>query len=196
MTAIYYLLRKRNVLIALFIINLLGTVYGYYWYRHQLAASPAGFIPFIPDSPTASLFFVFVLAAFLLKIHVPWLEAFAAVTLFKYGVWAVGMNLAGGWLGDTLQFQNYMLIVSHASMAVEGLLFAPFYRFKPIHLLAAGVWTLHDVVIDYVFDMMPWYPILNEYKPFIGYLTFWLSLLSLFLVYQVALRKNRLKIEL
>lgn len=51
----------------LLIINTFGTIYGYIWYQYQLIETPPIFIPFVPDSPTASLFFVFVLIAFLQK---------------------------------------------------------------------------------------------------------------------------------
>lgn len=59
--------RKPYVLILLLLVNVPGTIYGYVWYWNQLKATPWYFTPFVPDSPTASLFFVFVLVAFLLK---------------------------------------------------------------------------------------------------------------------------------
>ncbi len=57
----------KSILVCLLIINILGTIYGYYWYRYQLEQTPFYFLPFVPDSPTASLFFVFVLLGFLYK---------------------------------------------------------------------------------------------------------------------------------
>ena len=62
---IYPILGNRSFLWLLLIINVFGTIYGYIWYNWQLVETPAIFLPFVPDSPTASLFFVFVLAAFL-----------------------------------------------------------------------------------------------------------------------------------
>ena len=44
-----------------------------------------------------------------------------------------------------------MLVFSHAGMAIQGLLYAPFYRFKVWHLIVTGIWTLHNDVIDYSF---------------------------------------------
>ncbi|WP_245001207.1 DUF1405 domain-containing protein [Caldalkalibacillus thermarum] len=40
------------------------------------------------------------------------LEAFAAVTLFKYGIWATVMIIWTGLLGGEVNWQHYMLIVS------------------------------------------------------------------------------------
>lgn len=196
MIFIYYWLKQKHVLAGLLVVNVLGTVYGYYWYTRQLVDTPAQFWIFVPDSPTASLFFVVVLIAFLFKKHVPLFEALAAVTLFKYGVWAVGMNLAGGFVTGSLEWSNDLLIVSHSGMALEGLLYLPFYRFKMWHLAVASIWTLNDLMIDYVYGMSPRYPPLYNYEHMIGYLTFWLTLLSIFLVYFFAVRKNHPTLEL
>ena len=86
------ILSNRSFLGLLLIINIVGTAYGYYWYKTQLAETPTRFLLFVPDSPTASLFFVFVLIAFLWKKNWRLMEALALVTLFKYGIWAVVMN--------------------------------------------------------------------------------------------------------
>ncbi len=196
MKSIIYLLGQRWVLLTLLIINIVGTIYGYIWYEGQLAITPSKFLVFVPDSPTASLFFVFVLIAFLFKKNWPLIEALAIITLFKYGIWAVVMNLLVLAVTGELGIAGYMLVFSHFGMAVQGLLYAPYYRIKPIHLVIAAVWTLHNDVIDYVFFMMPQYRVLNDYIPQIGYFTFWLSITALFLTYFFCIRKNRLQLNL
>lgn len=196
MIHLIYLFRQRWVIQVLLVINILGTLYGYYWYRFQLDDTPPRFLLFVPDSPTASLLFVIVLIAFLMKRNIPLIEALAVVTLFKYGIWAVGMNLAGGYVTGSLNLVNLMLIISHFGMAVEGLLYAPFYRFKAWHLVIAAIWTLHNDVIDYVFGMLPQYPALYGYESIIGYATFWLSIFSIFLGYYFVVRQNRFRADL
>ncbi|SEP67583.1 DUF1405 domain-containing protein [Piscibacillus halophilus] len=181
---IKFLLMDRTFLILLLIINILGTIYGYIWYEYQLVQTPLHFIPFVPDSPTASLFFVIVLIGFLMGKNFKLFEALAMLTLFKYGVWAVVMNiLTFIEVGHTTP-AGLMLIASHGAMAIQGLLYASFYTIELIHLVIAGVWTLHNDVIDYVYGMMPIYGSLNQYMSHIGYFTFWLSLLSIWLVYK------------
>lgn len=193
---VYPLIANRSFLILLLIVNIAGTIYGYYWYGWQLADTPKIFLPFVPDSPTASLFFCIVLIAFLFKKNWPFVEALAIVTLFKYGIWAVVMNILVYVVQGELDPAGYMLMVSHFAMAVEGILFAPFFRFKWKHLIVAAIWVLHDVVIDYVFFMMPRYSMLDKYTPRIGYFTFWLSILSIGVAYYFAIRPNRFKLQI
>ncbi|MBP3040438.1 DUF1405 domain-containing protein [Bacillaceae bacterium Marseille-Q3522] len=190
MRLLYPFLANRYVLSLLLAVNIIGTVYGYYWYMWQLQETPPVFLLFVPDSPTASLFFVFVLVAFLWKRNWPLIEALAIVTLFKYGIWAVVMNFLVLIETGSLQWQGWMLIFSHGAMALQGLLYSPFYRIKVWHIIVTAIWTLHNDVIDYVFFMMPRYSVLQSYMPQIGYFTFWLSLSAIFLAYYLCVRKK------
>lgn len=190
-----YILRDKLFLLLLFFINLFGTIYGFIWYRFQLAITPDIFLIFVPDSPTASLFFTIVLFFFLFKKNVPYIEALAIITCFKYGVWAVVMNIFTLIVVGSLSWQGYMLIASHGAMAIEGLLYARFYRIKWKHIVVAAIWTLHNDIIDYVFEMMPVYSSLSDYMNEIGYFTFWLSIASIFITYMLTI-KSRKKLSL
>ena len=188
---IYQILKNRTFLVLLFIINFLGTIYGYIWYENQLLRTPKIFLIFVPDSPTASLFFTIFLGFYIFRRHVPYIEALAMVTLFKYGIWAVVMNILTLLMDGSLSPQGYMLIASHGAMAIQGLLYAPYYQFKLRHLVVAGLWTLHNDIIDYVYAMMPHYGNLDQYMSQIGYFTFWLSIASLGIAYLLVV-KNKL----
>ncbi len=194
MELIHYYITRRNVLIFLLLINIAGTIYGYMWYGYQLAKTPPVFLIFVPDSPTASLFFVFVLTAFLWKKNWPLFEALAMVTLFKYGIWAVVMNILTLIVSGSLPWEGYMLMASHLGMAVQALLYSPYYKIKTAHLIIAAVWTLHNDVIDYVFFMYPEYRDLDAFVPQIGYFTFWLSIASIGITYYFGIRKKRKEI--
>ena len=54
-------LLDRKTLAALILVNGAGTVYGYMWYGNQITYTlehlPSWLLPFVPDSPTASLLF-------------------------------------------------------------------------------------------------------------------------------------------
>ncbi|GAB3802448.1 lipoprotein heptaprenylglyceryl N-acetyltransferase LhaT [Virgibacillus kimchii] len=186
-----YILLDKRFLILLFIVNLLGTIYGFTWYESQLSVTPPIFIPFVPDSPTASLFFTIFLLFFIFGRNVPYIEALGLVTLFKYGIWAVVMNLLTLAVEGSLDWSGYMLIASHGAMAIQGILYAPWYKIKMRHLVVAAVWTLHNDVIDYVFGMMPIYSSLTDYMNEIGYFTFWLSIISIFIAYKITIGSTR-----
>lgn len=178
---------ERWFLILLFVINLLGTIYGYYWYKEQLSITPWQYILFVPDSPTASLFFTVVLYLYLVKRRSPLIEALACITLFKYGIWAVVMIFWGAavapvpWM-DSLTWEHWMLVGSHLGMAFQGILYFPYYTFQKRDILITATWTLTNDLLDYQFDLHPWVALeLERYIPFVAIFTVILSLTSIFL---------------
>lgn len=185
-------LLNRNLLWLLFIVNLMGTVYGYMWYGDQLmqtaANRPSWMLPFVPDSPTASLLFTASLLYLLFPLRHPskWLntgriviEAFAVVCSVKYGVWAVVIIFWGAAQGDVLTWQHDMLILSHIGMAVEALLFFRFMK-AGVWTLTAGLgWLLLNDTMDYTFGIYPWLPdVLEDDWHAIRLFTYSLSLFS------------------
>src|SRR5690625_243775 len=144
---IRYFLIHKHFLILLFIINLIGTIYGYIWYKSQLVITPIYFLPFVPDSPTASLFFTIFLIFFIFHRNVLYIEALAITSLFKYGIWAVVMNVFTLIIDGALMWQGYMLMISHGAMAIQGLLYAPYYKIELRHLTVASIVLFHNDVI-------------------------------------------------
>ncbi|TQR15373.1 DUF1405 domain-containing protein [Psychrobacillus soli] len=167
---------NKSFMWLLFLVNLLGTIYGYIWYESQLSVTEPKFLLFVPDSPTASLFFTIALLGWLLKKNWKLIEALALITLVKYGVWAVVMNIWTYIETGSIGWMGWMLVASHFAMALQAILYIPFYRFTFVHIFIAAVWTLHNDVIDYVFGQMPVYRSLSEYSNQVGYFTFWLSI--------------------
>ncbi|HWK24706.1 MAG TPA: DUF1405 domain-containing protein [Ureibacillus sp.] len=191
-TQIWFFLTHRSFLTLLFIINFLGTIYGYIWYGSQLSITEPKFLIFVPDSPTASLFFSIAIIGWIIGKHFKLIEALALITLVKYGVWAVVMNLLTLNEIGSIGAAGWMLVFSHGLMAIQALLYIGKYRFKMIHIAIAAIWTLHNDVIDYVFGQMPIYSVLNEYTSQIGYFTFWLSIVCIaisYLVYNKNIKK-------
>lgn len=162
-------LSKRLIIWILLISNLLGTIYGYIWYGGQLQATamnhPIWQLPFVPDSPTASLFFSLAL---LLLLYPPkrilgfliqqFIEALAVVTSVKYGIWAVAMIFAGASQGSELVWQDWMLVASHTAMAVEALIFVKLFHMRSTALIGAIAWTLLNDTVDYTFGVFPYLP--------------------------------------
>lgn len=182
---IWWILSHKSFLWLLLFVNIIGTVFGYDWYKWQLAITEPKFWLFVPDSPTASLFFCFALIGWLINRNFKLMEALALVTLVKYGLWAVVMNLLTLMETGSIGWMGWMLVVSHFAMAVQAVLYIPLYRFTIGHLVIAAIWTLHNDVIDYVFGQMPIYGDLMKYIDQIGYFTFWLSIACIALGYGV-----------
>ncbi|WP_340024419.1 DUF1405 domain-containing protein [Paenibacillus sp. FSL K6-1096] len=183
------LFRDRRIIWLLFIVNLLGTVYGYMWYGNQLQftaeTEPLWLLPFVPDSPTASLFFTLAL---LLLLYPPkgltgtmvrqLIEALAVVTSVKYGIWAVSIIVAGGYQGDSITWKDWMLIVSHTGMAVEALIYARFFNLRRM-LPVALLWTFANDMVDYSQGVYPWLPsVLDDDVEAVQYFTMGLTLFS------------------
>ncbi|WP_042162377.1 DUF1405 domain-containing protein [Paenibacillus gorillae] len=197
-------LMNRGMLWLLFVVNLLGTIYGYIWYGNQLedtlAHNPLWQIVFVPDSPTASLFFTLVLLYFLFppKSSSKWIngtrmiiEGLAVVTSVKYGIWAVAMIVAGGWQGDPLNWQHGMLSISHLGMALEVLLYARFMRAGGIAAFIGTLWLLLNDTVDYQFGVFPWLAeVLMDDLPQVELFTYCLSIFS-FIVGWLALRARK-----
>lgn len=187
---IKHILLDKRFIFLLFIINFFGTIYGFMWYKSQLTITPPIFLVFVPDSPTASMFFTIFLLFFLYNKNTPYIEALAFMSLFKYGIWAVIMNILTMYIDGSLDWQGYMLIASHGGMAIQALLYAPFYRIRLKHFTVAALWILHNDIIDYVYEMMPIYRSLTKYMNEIGYFTFWLSIVTIIVAYMLTIRKD------
>ena len=189
------LLTNKIVLIVLFLVNLFGTVYGYIWYGPQLQNTPYVYWLFVPDSPTASLFFTIVLGLWIVHKRSPLLETLAFITLIKYGVWAVIMNIlflrALPSDAETMTIlMAVMLMVSHGAMALQALLYAPFMKWTIRSFVLTLVWVIHNDVVDYVLGQWPRYPSLAEHIKWIGYGSFWLTGLCFFMGYALVLRTS------
>lgn len=186
-------LLSKKMLWLLFICNLLGTVYGYEWYWGQMvdtiAENPVWYVYFVPDSPTASLFFSFsvgYLIADTSSSRTPsklsralrgFIEAFGLITSFKYGVWAVTMIWAGAYQGVPVGWDGWMLTSSHLAMAVEALLFVRWFSFRLPAISLVAIWTFWNDYMDYEKGVFPRLP--RELHPYLGTIQFFTIALSI-----------------
>lgn len=208
-------LLSRWMLHTLIVVVGLGTVYGYYWYWDQLVdtfyhISP-WLLPIVPDSPTASLFFTFAVMYLTYDRHrgrldgIPrgerigfvrgFVEAFAMVTMVKYGIWAVVIIYWAYALGEPYHWQHGMLTGSHLAMVFAACVYGRFFRFRPLHLAWVALWTIMNDVIDYRLGVYPWLsrhllPYLADVERF----TFAMSIASIALAaLYICLRRRKLR---
>ncbi|MDY6764978.1 MAG: DUF1405 domain-containing protein [Halobacteria archaeon] len=132
------------------LINLAGTAFGFWYYLPQFGREPIVMWPFVPDSPSATLFIALSIAAWKVGRNQEWLNALAFYGCIKLGVWTPYVLLVFKTDFSYLHPLMYnFLFWSHLAMVVEAFVL---YRYSDFPVWAVGIATvwygLNDVV-DY-----------------------------------------------
>ena len=143
--------------------------------------TPSYFVPFVPDSPTASLFLTIAIALLLLNKSSSIIEALAFVTLIKYGVWAVIMNLIMFVIDGEVTINGLMLLISHGIMALQAFYFYPRFKITILGFVISLIWVFLNDYMDYVKMQFPYYKFIASHVVEIGVLSICLSIISLIL---------------
>ncbi len=176
-----YTLYQRSWLMMLLICNILGMIYGYIWYGEQLSHTPWQFKIFVPDSPTAILFLVISISLILIRKQNSIIDALAFVTLFKYGIWAVIMNILFIIEQGDITVNGLVLMFSHSIMAVRAIYFYPRFKRSMIGISVAMTWVFLNDYIDYFHLQFPYYDFITTHVWQIGVLSCCLSVFGLLL---------------
>lgn len=176
-----YTLYQRSWLMMLLICNILGMIYGYIWYGEQLSHTPWQFKIFVPDSPTAILFLVISISLILIRKQKSIIDALAFVTLFKYGIWAVIMNILFIIEQGDITVNGLVLMFSHSIMAVQAIYFYPRFKRSMIGISVAMTWVFLNDYIDYFHLQFPYYDFITTHVWQIGVLSCCLSVFGLLL---------------
>ncbi len=123
----------------LIIINISGSVLGYFWYGNQLRENPWPLWVLIPDSPLSTTVFAVMLILFVLRSNIPLLTVVGLATTFKYGR-PVEVGL---WLG-------------HLGMALEAIIFMTNARVTRWALIGGFAWMLLNDFVDYAYGLHPY----------------------------------------
>jgi len=142
--------------LPLIVVNGLGSLYGYYWYHEQLAASPVYLWTFVADSPFAT---TLLTLALLLRGGGVWVLLFQTVAFtaaVKYGIWAIVIITQYWFGGGPVEIMVAALWLSHLGMAVEGAIFLK--NLRPGLAIAAftGLWMLLNDLMDYSIGIHPY----------------------------------------
>jgi uncharacterized membrane protein YpjA len=147
---------KNKPLLAIIIfINILGSMFGLYYYWGQLMMTPAYLWIFVPDCPLYTFFMIFAL---ILIIKSKTSDTFYAIT-------ATGLAIYGFWTMFTLlYFNEYFfvrgselmssaLFISHFGMALESVLLVPYLKnVKLISWAITATWFfIHDIVDYFIY---------------------------------------------
>ncbi len=147
---------RRELVLLLVVVNFLGSIYGYYWYRNQLAATPPVYWPVIPDSPLATTLMVIALLLWLKGNRSNILLLLGFVVVIKYGLWAVAVITHYWLISSRIGAETAMLWFSHLGMALEGCLFLRWSRFSYRQILIVAGWLLFNDYVDYFWGLHPY----------------------------------------
>lgn len=190
----------------LFWVNLVGSAYGFWWYRNQLAATPLRYWPVVPDSPGSTLLFTLFLGLLLARGGrlgrrtgaVTWLSGWPALLAavafasnMKYGLWTAIVLPQAGIVTGYWTFDHIHLSLSHLGMWAQGLLYLHFWRPTPVAALAAWAWLLVQDWLDYwAIHTHPTLPA-EELEPSVRWIAVALSLIWGACVTWYAVRRER-----
>jgi uncharacterized membrane protein YpjA len=133
--------------------NLLGTLFGFYYYSDQLLTTDPLLWIFVPASPIATLLFA---ASVYLNVNdrgLPLLDSLAFISNFKYGFWTVfclSYYSEIFFTGNSVGLYSFML-VSHFAMAIQAFLLFKWENIGLKALVGAFLWYLFNDFIDYAF---------------------------------------------
>jgi uncharacterized membrane protein YpjA len=188
--------RERRWWWALLVINFFGSLFGFWWYKGQLAATPVKYWLIVPDSP-GSTFLLCIWLTLLLagvdwrKPGMQWLGAIAFVSNMKYGLWtATVLPQAGikyGW-----DFDFIHLSLSHGAMWVQAMIFARFYKPSLAPAVGALLFMWFQDLIDYfVLNTHPTLPYESELAYARGMAILLSTLWGGFLIWQAMFDKRQ-----
>ncbi|MGZ4901880.1 MAG: DUF1405 domain-containing protein [Halobacteriota archaeon] len=178
------IVENAPLITAVILINLAGTIIGFFYYSDQLLSSSPAIWLFIPDCPFYVLLAAIVLAVYLTtKRRSDLLSFITSIGLLKYGTWTVLVVLGFSSYYFALDSALYKAIaIMHTGMALEFVL--PLFLIRRVHpwfAILALVWFFANDIADYYFGAHPPVPI-NELS-LIAPLTFALTPLCMLIVY-------------
>ncbi|MDL0139215.1 DUF1405 domain-containing protein [Halobacterium salinarum] len=135
-------------------INVAGTVFGFWYYRIQLADTPLAAWIFVPDSPMATLFIAASLVTYKLDWDADWLHALAFFGCLKLGLWTPFVQLVVNGQGALWWGMYWFLVLSHFGMAVEAFVV---HRYATFSVPAVGValaWYGINDLLDYFLGVL------------------------------------------
>lgn len=131
-------------------INLVGTGFGFWYYRFQLEATPVVMWPWVPDSPLATLFMATSLALWKLGRTNELVNMLAFYGNIKLGLWTPFALLV--FRADFAYLHPAMyqfLLWSHLLMVAQAFLIHRYSRFPLWAIVVALLWYSLDIVVDY-----------------------------------------------
>jgi len=141
-------LRFVWVVVAL---NLGGTAFGFWFYRHQFAETVPVMWPFVPDSPVATLLAAAAFGLWALGRENEFVTALAFFGNLIFGLWTpwVLFVFTDASVADSGLAMHTFLVVSHLGMALQALVLHRIAEFRLPAVAVATAWYTINLGTDY-----------------------------------------------
>jgi len=143
---------------AVVVTNLLGTAFGFWYYRAQFGETPTAMWPFLPDSPLATLFFAAAVASWKLGRTQQWLVTLAFVGNIVLGAWTPFVLLTFRAEFPVAPPMWQFLFWSHLAMVVQAFVLHRIGDFPSRALAIAVLWYGVNLVVDYFVPVLGDHP--------------------------------------
>jgi len=138
--------------------NLLGTLFGFWYYRAQFGETPTAMWPFLPDSPMATLLFAAAVASWKLGKSREWLIALAFVGNIVLGAWTPFSLLLLRAEFPTSPPMWQFLFWSHLAMVVQAFVLHRIGDFSIRAIAVAALWYGVNLGVDYFVPVLGDHP--------------------------------------
>lgn len=132
-------------------VNLLGTAFGFWYYRIQLRETPVWLWPLVADSPIATFMIALAFGLWAIGRSQPYVTAVAFFGNIIYGLWTAWV-LVISWEASIAQSGMWMhlfLVSSHLGMVVQALVLHRISAFRLRPIVVATVFYTVNVAVDY-----------------------------------------------
>lgn len=133
------------------LINLVGTAFGFWYYRGQFGFEPVAMWPLVPDSPLATLFVALAFLAWWRGHPSEYLTTLAFFGNWKLGLWTpfVLLYFREGFMAANPLPMYLFLVCSHLAMVVQAFVLHRISDF-PVRAVALAVaWYGLNDLVDY-----------------------------------------------
>jgi uncharacterized membrane protein YpjA len=174
------LLFDRRALYLVIAANLLGTLFGFYYYLPQISENNPLLWIFIMDSPLSTLFVALSLIFYLRSRQKEFLNHLAFIGNFKYGLWTVFVLFH--YLESFLAMRGTLLFsflaLSHFLMFIQAFLVLDYLEFDYRYLVVAASFFLVNDLLDYGLGIHSTLPEVNGFTDPAGIAAILLTALS------------------
>ena len=132
------------------IVNLIGTIFGFWYYMPQFSNEPFLMWIFVPDSPVATLFFSLSLVLWQLKKDSILVSTLAFIGCIKLGLWTsycLILFFSSFSYLDPLMY--HFLLWSHLAMVLQAFLILRYTSFSTNALIVGIFWYGLNDLVDY-----------------------------------------------